>query len=213
MDKSKLKKDFFEFVKHLEEMANIHDEHCHVVKHKKTGDSGTKNNGKGNDAGIRSSGHNAGGSSHGGARNKASDRDRTMSGHGRSPESTGTGKQSAREPPPCLNAKKCAGERHYLSDFPHTEKDEDIVPLSEYKKKRGMPTRRRRTLRLWATMERRRKPEVARPRISRQRISESMSQYWQTQTLTTPLYRAVLWRTQGRVASLPRSKCCRSPSC
>jgi hypothetical protein len=95
MDKSELKKDFLEFVKYLEEMAIIHDEHCHVVEHKKTGDSGTKNNGKGNDAGSRSSGHNAGGSSHGGARNKASDRDRTKSGHGRSSESTSTGKQSA----------------------------------------------------------------------------------------------------------------------
>jgi hypothetical protein len=135
MDKSELKKDFLEFVKYLE-MAIIHDEHCHVVEHKKTGDSGTKNDGKGNDAGSRSSGHNAGGSSHGGARNKASDRDRTKSGHGRSSESTGTGKQSAREPPPCLNTKKCAGEKHFLSDCPHTWRDEAMVLLSEYKKKR-----------------------------------------------------------------------------
>jgi hypothetical protein len=51
MDTSELKKDFLEFVKYLEEMANIHDEHCHVVEQKKTSDSGTKNNGKGNDAG------------------------------------------------------------------------------------------------------------------------------------------------------------------
>jgi hypothetical protein len=64
MDKSELKKDFLEFVKYLEEMAIIHDEHCHVVELKKTGDSGTKNNGKGNDAGSRSYEHNAGGSSH-----------------------------------------------------------------------------------------------------------------------------------------------------
>jgi hypothetical protein len=84
MDKSELKKDFLEFVKYLEEMAIIHDEHCHVVEQTKTGDSGTKNNGKGNNAGSRSSGNNAGGSSHGGASNKASDRDRTKSGHGRS---------------------------------------------------------------------------------------------------------------------------------
>jgi hypothetical protein len=34
----------------LEEMAIIHDEHCHAVEHKKTGDSGMRNNGKGNDA-------------------------------------------------------------------------------------------------------------------------------------------------------------------
>jgi hypothetical protein len=136
MDKSELKKDFFEFVKYLEEMAIIHDEHCHVVEHKKTGDSGTKNNGKGNDAGNRSYGHNAGGSSHAGASNKASDRDRTKSEHGRTSESTGTGKQSAREPPPCLNTKKCAGEKHFLSDCPHTRKDEAMALLSEYKKNR-----------------------------------------------------------------------------
>jgi hypothetical protein len=70
MDKSELKKDFLEFVKYLEEMAIIHDKHCHVVEQKKTGDSGTKNNGKGNDAGSSSSGHNAGGISHGDANNK-----------------------------------------------------------------------------------------------------------------------------------------------
>jgi hypothetical protein len=92
MDMSELKKGFLEFVKYLEDMATIHDEHCHVVEQKKTCDSGIRNNGKGNDAGSRSSGHNAGGSSHGGASNKASDRDRTKSGHGRSSESTSTGK-------------------------------------------------------------------------------------------------------------------------
>jgi hypothetical protein len=93
----------------LEEMDIIHDEHCHVVEQKKTGDSGMKNNGKGNDAGSRSSGHNAGGSSHEGASNKASDRDRTKSGHRRSSDSTGTGKQSAREPPPCLCGQEVCG--------------------------------------------------------------------------------------------------------
>jgi hypothetical protein len=136
MDKSELKKDFLEFVKYLEEMAIIHDEHCHVVELKKTGDSGTKNNSKGNDPGSRSSGHNAVGSSHGVVSNKASDCDRTKSGHGRSSDATGTGKKSAREPPPCLNTKKCAGEKHYLSDCPQTGKDEAIVLLSEYKKNR-----------------------------------------------------------------------------
>jgi hypothetical protein len=95
MVKSELKKDFLEFVKYLEKIAIIHEQHCHVVEHKKTGDSGMKNNGKGNHAGSRSSGHNAGGSSHGGAISKASDRDRTKSGHGRSSKSTGTGKHSA----------------------------------------------------------------------------------------------------------------------
>jgi hypothetical protein len=43
MDKSELKKDFLKFVKYLEEMAIIHDEHCHVVEQKKTGDSGMRN--------------------------------------------------------------------------------------------------------------------------------------------------------------------------
>jgi hypothetical protein len=136
MDKSELKKDFLEFDKYLEEMAIIHDEHCHVVEHKNTGDSGMRNNGKGNDSVSRSSGHNAGGISHGGASNKASDRDRTKSGHVRSSESTSTGKQSAREPPPCLNTKKCAGEKHFLSDCPHTGKNEAMAVFSEYKKKR-----------------------------------------------------------------------------
>jgi hypothetical protein len=79
--------------------------------------------------------------------------------------------------------------------------------------RRDMPTRRRHTSKLWATTERRLTTETARPRISRQRILESMSRYWQTQDQTTPLYRAVLWRTQGSEASLSRSKCCRSPSC
>jgi hypothetical protein len=127
IDKSELKKDFLEFVGYLKNMAIIHDDHCPVVDHKKTGDSGMKNTGKSSDAGSRSSGHNAGGSSHGSASNKASDRERTKSGHGRSSDSTGTGKQPAREPPPCLNTKKCAGEKHYLSDCPHTGKYEAIV--------------------------------------------------------------------------------------
>jgi hypothetical protein len=54
----------------------------------------------------------------------------------RSSESMSTGKQSAREPPSCLNTKNCAGEKHYLSDCPHTGKYGDIVLLSKYKKKR-----------------------------------------------------------------------------
>jgi hypothetical protein len=135
MDKSDLKKDFLEFVAYLEKMVIIYDEHCHVVKHKKTGDSGMKNTGKSSDAGSYSSGHKSGGSLYGGVPNKASDRDRMMEVHGRSSDSTGTGKQSAREPSPCLDTKKCAGEKHYLSDCPHAEKDEGIVLLSEYKNK------------------------------------------------------------------------------
>jgi hypothetical protein len=134
MYKSELKKNCLEFVAYLKRMDIIHDEHCHAVEQKKTGDSGTKSNDKSNDAGTRSSGHKYGGSSYGGARNKASDRDRTRSGHGRSSDVTGTERQSAREALPCLNTKKCAGEKHFLSDCPHTAKDKDIVLLSEYKK-------------------------------------------------------------------------------
>jgi hypothetical protein len=184
MDKSEFKKDFLEFVKYLEEMAIIHDEHCHVVEQKKTGDSGVRNNGKGNDAGSRSSGHNAGGSSHGGASNKASDRDRTKSGHGRSSESTGTGKKSTREPPPCLNTKKCAGEKHYFSDCPHTGKDEAMALLSEYKKKANSRTLGNNR----ATAENR----DGQIEYLTAEPSKSSSQYWRTQALTTPLYRAVL---------------------
>jgi hypothetical protein len=111
MDKSELKKDLLEFVKYLEEVAIIHNEHSHVVEHKNTGDSGMKNTGNRSDADSRSSGHNSGGSAYEDGTKSASDRGQTKSGHGRSSDSTGTGKQSAREPPPCLNTKKCAGEK------------------------------------------------------------------------------------------------------
>jgi hypothetical protein len=136
MDMSDLEMDFLEFVGYLKKMAIMNDEHSHVVKQRKTGDSGMTNNEGSSEAGRYSSRHNSGGSSHGGASNKASDRDRTKSGHGRSPDSTGFEKQSAWEPPPSLNTMKCAGEKHYLSDCPHTGKDEEIVLLSEYKKKK-----------------------------------------------------------------------------
>jgi hypothetical protein len=68
MDKSELKKNFSEFVAYLKKMAVIHDEHCHVVEHKKTGDFGINITGKSSDAGSRSSGRNSGGNTHGGAR-------------------------------------------------------------------------------------------------------------------------------------------------
>jgi hypothetical protein len=143
---------------------------------------------------------------------KASDRDRTKSGHGRSSESTGTGKQSAREPPPCLNTKKCAGEKHYLSDCPHTGKDKAMVLLSENKKKRDADKKKAnfKTLGNNGETADNRDGQTA---YLQQIISESRSRYWQTQALTFPLYRAVLWRTQGGVASLSTSRCCRSPSC
>jgi hypothetical protein len=212
MDKSELKQDFLEFVKYLEDMAIIHDEHCHVVEQKKTGDSGMRNNGKGNDAGSHSSGHNAGGSSPAGASNKASDRDRTKSGHGRSSDSTGIRKQSAREPPPCLNTNKCAGEKHYLSDCPHTGKDEDIALLSEFKKKRDADKKKAnfKTLSNNGATSENRDGQTA--YLTAEKLGVKV-RYWQTQALISPLYRAVLWMTQGSVASLSRSRCCRSPSC
>jgi hypothetical protein len=116
IDMSELKKDFLEFVTYLKKMTIIHDEHCYVVEHKKTGYFGKTNTGKSSDAGSRSSGYNSGESSLGGFINKPSDRGRTKSGHGRSSDSTSTGIKSAREPPPCLNTKKCAGEKNYLSE-------------------------------------------------------------------------------------------------
>jgi hypothetical protein len=114
-------------------MAIIHDNHCHVVEHKKTGESGIRNIGKSSNAGSLNYGHNHGGSSYGGGSNKASDSDRTKSGHERSSDSNGTGNQSAMEPPPFLNTKMCAGEKHYLFDCPHTGMHKAIVFLSDYK--------------------------------------------------------------------------------
>jgi hypothetical protein len=35
MDESELKKNFLEFVAYLKKMAIIHEEHCHIVEHKK----------------------------------------------------------------------------------------------------------------------------------------------------------------------------------
>jgi hypothetical protein len=137
MDMSELKIDFLKLVGYLKKMAIIHNEHCHVVEHKKTGDSGVNNTCKCSDAGSRSSEHKSGGRSCGDASSKASDRDRTKSGHGRSSESTGNVKQSAREPSPCLNTEKCAKKKDYLSDCPHTEKDLSNVLLSEYEKRKN----------------------------------------------------------------------------
>jgi hypothetical protein len=75
-------------------MAIIRDEQFHVIDHKNTGDSGTKNTGKGSNAGGRSSGHNPKGSPSGGGSNKTSDRDRTKSGNQMLSESSGTRKQA-----------------------------------------------------------------------------------------------------------------------
>jgi hypothetical protein len=62
MDMSELKKDFLELIGYLKKMDIMHDEPCHVVEHRKTGDSGMKNNGKSSNAASRSSEYNSGGS-------------------------------------------------------------------------------------------------------------------------------------------------------
>jgi hypothetical protein len=210
IDMSELKKDFLEFVGYLKKMATIHDEHCLVVEHKKTGNSGMKNTDKSSDAGSRSSGHNPGDIAYEGGTNKASDRDLTKSGHGRSSDSTGTGKQSVL--PPCLNTKKCAGERHYLSDCSYTGKDEAIVLLSEYKKKRDADKKKANFKTLGNNRETDDNRDGQAACLTAENL-ETRSRYWQSQALNTQLYRAVLWRTQGSVASLSRSWCCRRPSC
>jgi hypothetical protein len=183
-----------------------------VVEHKNTGDSGMKNTGKNSDAGSRSSGHNSGESAYGGSSNKASGRDRTKSGHERSSDSTGSKKQSAREPSPCLNTKKCAGEKHYLSDCRHTGKNEAMVLLSEYKKKRDADKKKEN----FKTLVNNRATSDNRDGQTAYLTAENLGvkvTFRQTQALTTPLYRAVLWRTQESLASLSKSRCCRSPSC
>jgi hypothetical protein len=194
-------------------MAVIHDEHCHVVEHKKTGNSGIKNTCKVSGAGSLSSGHNSGGNAYEGASNKAPDRDRTKSGHGRSLNSTGTGKQSAREPPPCLNTKKCAGEKHYLSDCPHTGNDEAIVLLSEYKNKRDSDKKKANSKTLGNNRAKSDNSDGQTAYLTAENLGVKVTVLADTQALATPLYRAVLWRMQGSVASLSRSRCCRSPSC
>jgi hypothetical protein len=212
MDKSELKKDFLEFVGYLKKMAIIHDEHCHLVEHKKTGDSGMKNTGKDSDTGSRSSGHNSGGSAYRGGSNKVSDRDRTKSGHGRSSDSTGFEKH--RPGRRCLaSTRKSVRERRTTYSTVLTLESKNLLSCFQSRRRREMPTRKRRTPKLWATTERRLTTEMARPRISRWRISDSRSWNCQTQALTTLLYRAVLRRTQGSVASLSKSRCCRSSSC
>jgi hypothetical protein len=95
----------------------------------------------------------------------------------------------------------------------HTQERTKIWPCCPISRRRYMPTRRGQTSKLWATTERRRTTEMARLLISPRRISDSRSRYWQTQAHTTQLYHAVMWGTQGNVASLSRSRCCRSLSC
>jgi hypothetical protein len=84
-----------------------------------------KNTDKNSDAGRLGSKHKSGGTLYGGASSMDSDRDRTKSGHGSSSDSTGIGKQSARDPPHFLNTKRCAGEDvgKSRSDIENTHKD------------------------------------------------------------------------------------------
>jgi hypothetical protein len=109
MDKSNLKKGLLELVAYLKEMAIIHEEHSHVIDHEKAGDFGTHNMSNVSDAGVRSSEHSPGGSLSGVSSDKTPDRDRTKLGTGRSSDWSGTGKQSTRKPPPCLNTNKRRG--------------------------------------------------------------------------------------------------------
>jgi hypothetical protein len=94
--------------------------------------------------------------------------------NGRPSDSNGTGKQSAREPPPFLNTKKCAGVKHYLFDCLHTSMDE-VSSCWLSTRRRDMLTGRMQTSKLWAEMERRRETEMARLPTSRRNISESRS--------------------------------------
>jgi hypothetical protein len=130
-------------------MSIIHDEHFHVVEHKKTGDFGMKNNNKSIDAGSCSSRHNAGGSSHGGASNKASDSDRTKSGHGRSSGSTGTGSRRL------ASTRRSVRARSATCPTILTLERTKLLSCSLSTSRRKMPIIRRRTSKLWATTERR----------------------------------------------------------
>jgi hypothetical protein len=212
MDKSELKKDSLEFFGYLKKMAIILDEHCHVVEHKKTGDPGVKNTGKSSDAGSRSSGHNSGESSHEGASSKASDHDRTKFGLGRWSDSTGSGKQSDREPPPFLNTKKCAGEEHYLSDCPHNGKDEAIVLLSEYKKKRDSDKKKAnfKTLSNNGATSGIRDGQTA--YLTAENLGVKVTVLADTDSDYSAIPRSAVEKKES-VASLSRSRCCRSLSC
>jgi hypothetical protein len=176
MNKSKLKKGFLEFVGYLKQMAIMHDDHCQVVKLKNIGDSGMKNDGKTSDAGSRSSGHKYGERLHGGGSNMASDRDRTKFGHGRSSDSTLTGKRrlgSHRH----ASTRRSVRARSTTCLTVQTLGRTKLLSCCLSIRRREMPTRRRRNSKLWATTERRMTTEMARPRTSRRRISESRSRY------------------------------------
>jgi hypothetical protein len=198
MDKSELKKDFLEFVGYRKKMAIIHDEHCHVVEHKKIGYSGMKNNGKSSDAGSRNYGTTLE------ETHIEVPATRRLTVTERSPDMEGSRNRRALENSRHESSRHASTRRSLRARSTscltvHTLERTKLWPCCPSTRKRGTPTRRRRTLRLWATTERRMTTEMARPRISQRRISESRSRYWHKQAQTTSLYRAVLWRTQGSV--------------
>jgi hypothetical protein len=214
MDKSELKKDILGFVAYLEKMAIIHDEHCHFVKHKETGDYGMKNTGFCQKLETLA----------------AAVLDTTL--EEAHMEAPATRRLTVTERSPDMEGRRTRlelessrpGSRRLASTRRRVLARSTICPnvltsvrtrllfCCQSMRKRKTPTRRR-TSKLWATTKRRQTTGMDRPRISRRRISESRSRYWQTQALNTPLYRTVLWRTQGSVASLSRSRYCRSLSC
>jgi Holliday junction resolvasome RuvABC DNA-binding subunit len=129
-----------------------------------------------------------------------------------SSESTGTGKESARDPPPCLNTKKCAGETHYLSDCPQTGKDEAMVLLPEYKKK-------------WEANKKEASFKTLGNNIATTENMDVQTAYLTAENLGVKV--TVLADTGSEYSALPRSdvedsssvaffssaRCCRSPSC
>jgi hypothetical protein len=131
-------------------------------------------------------------------------------GYGRSSDSAGIGNQSAREPPPCLNTKKCAGEKHNLSDCLHTGKDEAMALLSEYKKKRDADKK----MANFKSFGNNRAPTENR---------DAQTAYLTAENLRVKV--TVLADTGSDYSAIPRSavedarkrylksKCCRSPSC
>jgi hypothetical protein len=155
-DISELKKDCLELVGHLKKMAMIHEEHYHVVKHKKIGDSGMKNSGKSINAGSRSSGHNFGESAYGGGSK------RRLSVNERNPDMKGRWNRRA------LEIILRESRRHATTQRSVRARSTSCLtvltlggtkPLSCYlsTRRREVPTRRRQTSKLWATTERRRK--------------------------------------------------------
>jgi hypothetical protein len=169
MNMLKIKLDFLELVGYLKKMDIIHDEHCRVVEHMNTGDSGMNNTGKAATlaaAVLDTTLEEA---------HIEVPATRRLTVNERSPDMEGCRTRLALE--------SSRPESRRLASTPRSVRARSTTcltvltlgrtklwPCCPSTRKRGIPTRRRRTLRLWATTERRRKTEMARPRISRQRI-------------------------------------------